>query len=88
MARIDEPALVGPFGMAEKSLQEFASNIFIAFVVAESAEKFIKMNDEYEEAVANSDEEQQKSIKLRLEASEFSLQIAAQMLYDEEALII
>ena len=88
MATVEKNDLVGPFAVAEKSLQEFAANIFISFVVAESMEKFIKMNDEYEEAVANCDEEQQKVLKLRLEASEFSLQVAAQMLYSDETLMV
>ena len=75
---------VGPFADAAEAVHEFATNVFVSLMVAESLENREKLQQEYDQAVETQDEDHIRISRMRLEACDLSLHVAAKLLGQEE----
>ncbi len=82
MIPIRRNKLIGPFGEAQKNIEELASNMFLSLMILETTDKIEKLNSEYEAAVKDNDEGLISRSKMELEACYASLRLAAYV-FDE-----
>lgn len=76
---------VGPFEAAEVAMQNFANNVFVSMMVTETLNNRVKLQREYDLAVETEDEAYIRQARIRLEACDMSLHVAAQLLGQEES---
>ena len=76
---------VGPFAEAAEAVHEFATNVFVSLMVAESLVNREKLQQEYDRAIETNDEDHIRMSRMRLDACDLSLHVAAKLLGQEES---
>ena len=80
MSKKNRSVSVGPFAEAAQNVYDISSNMFLAYMLQESIDKYEQTKKEYDTALSNSDDAadlQQK--KLMLEVCAASMKITVQM---------
>jgi hypothetical protein len=76
---------IGPFGAAEKKIEEFSANILAAYLLSGSIVKYEQSKIEYETALlTDSDKESIRRKKMTFEASQISMSLAARIYHNAE----
>lgn len=70
---------IGPFAKAKKDAENFGHNLILTHALGESAKNMMKIQEEYDEALANSDDVLAAKKLLELQTYKSSIALTAHM---------
>lgn len=87
MRHLSLSASCGPFDETRKNVDMFCHNLFLANAISECVDMLVKVEKEYELAIANKDEELAEQKRLLLQTYQSSLQLTAHIYEDVDEII-